>query len=44
MVVGNLHCFLPLLVKMVQTDGDKRLLALRALKEVDISSRSDMMY
>ncbi|KAH9939018.1 ARM repeat-containing protein [Epithele typhae] len=32
--VGNLHHFLPLVVKMVEHDQEKRLLALNALKEV----------
>lgn len=32
--IGNLHMFLPAIVKLVQTDVDKRLLALHALKEV----------
>ncbi|CDO71748.1 hypothetical protein BN946_scf184920.g32 [Trametes cinnabarina] len=32
--VGNLHHFLPAIVKMVETDQTKRLLALHALKEV----------
>ncbi len=32
--VGNLHLFLPVIVKLVQTDKDKRLPALHALKEV----------
>lgn len=34
--IGNLHCFLPHLVKLVQNDKEKRLLALHALKEVCI--------
>lgn len=32
--VGNLHLFLPTIVKLVQNDKEKRLLALHALKEV----------
>lgn len=32
--IGNLHLFLPAIVKLVQTNKDKRLLALHALKEV----------
>ena len=32
--VGNLHHFLPLIVKMVEHDREKRLLSLHALKEV----------
>ncbi len=32
--VGNLHQFLPAIVKMVETDQKKRLLALHAAKEV----------
>ncbi|KAI5823275.1 TIP120-domain-containing protein [Schizophyllum commune Tattone D] len=32
--VGNLHHFLPAIVKLVETDTKKRLLALHALKEV----------
>ncbi|KZT08972.1 TIP120-domain-containing protein [Laetiporus sulphureus 93-53] len=32
--VGNLHHFLPVIVKMVQHDSEKRLLSLHALKEV----------
>ncbi|KAH9949483.1 ARM repeat-containing protein [Amylocystis lapponica] len=32
--VGNLHHFLPIIVKMVETDPEKRLLSLHALKEV----------
>ncbi|KAI8983266.1 ARM repeat-containing protein [Trametes punicea] len=32
--VGNLHHFLPVVVKMVETDSEKRLLALHALKEI----------
>ncbi|KZV77591.1 TIP120-domain-containing protein [Peniophora sp. CONT] len=32
--IGNLHQFLPALVKLVQGDAQKRLLALQALKEV----------
>lgn len=32
--VGNLHHFLPVIVKMVETDQAKRLLSLHALKEV----------
>lgn len=31
--VGNLHHFLPVIVKMVETDPAKRLLSLHALKE-----------
>jgi len=34
MAVGNLHHFLPVIVKMVQQDSEKRLLLLHALKEV----------
>jgi len=34
MAVGNLHHFLPAIVKIVQHDAEKRLLALHALKEV----------
>jgi cullin-associated NEDD8-dissociated protein 1 len=34
--IGNLHCFLPHLVKLVQTDKEKRLLALHSLKEVSL--------
>ncbi|KAJ3996104.1 armadillo-type protein [Lentinula boryana] len=32
--IGNLHQFLPVIVKMVQSDAKKRLLSLHALKEV----------
>ena len=32
--IGNLPQFLPVLVKMVQTDAEKRLLSLHSLKEV----------
>jgi len=32
--VGNLHQFLPSIVKMVESDQKKRLLALHAAKEV----------
>ena len=32
--VGNLHHFLPLIVKMVENDQEKRLLSLHAIKEV----------
>ncbi|THV01265.1 TIP120-domain-containing protein [Dendrothele bispora CBS 962.96] len=32
--IGNLHQFLPIIVKMVQSDQKKRLLSLYALKEV----------
>lgn len=32
--VGNLHHFLPLIVKMVEHDQERRLLSLHALKEV----------
>lgn len=32
--VGNLHLFLPVIVKLVQNDKEKRLLALHAIKEV----------
>ena len=32
--VGNLHHFLPLVVKMVDNDQEKRLLSLHAIKEV----------
>ncbi|KAF5361703.1 hypothetical protein D9758_007269 [Tetrapyrgos nigripes] len=32
--IGNLHQFLPIIVKMVQSDQKKRLLSLHALKEV----------
>ncbi|KAI0325025.1 ARM repeat-containing protein [Cubamyces sp. BRFM 1775] len=32
--VGNLHHFLPVIVKMVETDQAKRLLSLHALKEI----------
>lgn len=32
--IGNLHLFLPAIVKLVQIDKEKRLLALHALKEV----------
>ena len=32
--MGNLHHFLPVIVKMVETDPSKRLLSLHALKEV----------
>ncbi|KAK7688067.1 hypothetical protein QCA50_008437 [Cerrena zonata] len=34
MAVGSLHHFLPVIVKMVETDSQKRLLSLHALKEV----------
>ncbi len=36
MAVGNLHHFLPLIVKLVERDQEKRLLSLHALKEVCI--------
>lgn len=36
--VGNLHHFLPAIVKMVETDQSKRLLALHALKEVCVAA------
>lgn len=32
--IGNLPLFLPIIVKLVQTNQDKRLLALHSLKEV----------
>ncbi|KAI0668620.1 ARM repeat-containing protein [Trametes maxima] len=32
--VGNLHHFLPVIVKMVENDQEKRLLSLHALKEI----------
>lgn len=32
--IGNLHQFLPVIVKLVQSDPKKRLLSLHALKEV----------
>lgn len=32
--IGNLHLFLPTIVKLVQHDEERRLLALHALKEV----------
>jgi cullin-associated NEDD8-dissociated protein 1 len=32
--IGNLPQFLPVLVKMVQNDSEKRLLSLHSLKEV----------
>lgn len=32
--VGNLHHFLPLIVKFVEHDQEKRLLSLHAIKEV----------
>jgi cullin-associated NEDD8-dissociated protein 1 len=35
--IGNLHQFLPVIVKMVQSDPKKRLLSLHALKEVQSS-------
>ncbi len=38
MAVGNLHHFLPLIVKLVERDQEKRLLSLHALKEVCTSS------
>lgn len=34
--VGNLQHFLPVIVKMVETDSQKRLLSLHALKEVSL--------
>ena len=34
--MGNLHHFLPLIVKMVEHDQEKRLLSLHALKEVSL--------
>lgn len=34
--IGNLHQFLPVIVKLVEKDPKKRLLALHALKEVPI--------
>ncbi|KAH9850563.1 ARM repeat-containing protein [Lenzites betulinus] len=34
MAVGNLHHFLPVIVKMVENDQEKRLLSLHALKEI----------
>lgn len=34
MAVGNLQHFLPVIVKMVETDSQRRLLSLHALKEV----------
>ncbi len=34
MAVGNLQYFLPVIVKMVETDSQRRLLSLHALKEV----------
>lgn len=38
--IGNLHQFLPAIVKMVQSDAKKRLLSLHALKEVIYTSIS----
>lgn len=38
MAVGNLHHFLPVIVKMIENDSQKRLLSLHALKEVHIES------
>ena len=35
--VGNLHHFLPVIVRMVETDPAKRLLSLHALKEVRVA-------
>lgn len=35
--IGNLPQFLPVLVKMVQNDAEKRLLSLHSLKEVGVS-------
>jgi cullin-associated NEDD8-dissociated protein 1 len=32
--IGNTHQFLPPIIKLVQTDNSKRLLALHAIKEV----------
>lgn len=32
--VGNLHQFLPTIVKIIETDSKRRLLALHAAKEV----------
>ncbi|KIY47176.1 TIP120-domain-containing protein [Fistulina hepatica ATCC 64428] len=34
MAIGNLHLFLPVIVKLVKSDAKKRLLALHSLKEV----------
>lgn len=34
MAVGNLHHFLPVIVKMIEKDSQRRLLSLHALKEV----------
>lgn len=34
MAIGNLHQFLPAILKFVQSDASKRLLSLHALKEV----------
>ena len=36
--VGNLHHFLPLIVKMVEHDQERRLLSLHALKEVSMNA------
>ncbi|KAI3602368.1 cullin-associated nedd8-dissociated protein 1 [Moniliophthora roreri] len=49
--IGNLHQFLPAIVKMVQSDPKKRLLSLHALKEVvthcshgQLESVADMLW
>lgn len=42
--IGNLHLFLPTIVKLVQNDADKRLLALHALKEVGFHVRQLLIF
>lgn len=39
--IGNLHQFLPAIVKMVESDPKRRLLSLHALKEVSVAARPD---
>lgn len=36
MAIGNVQHFLPAIINLVQSDNEKRLLALHALKEVTI--------
>lgn len=38
MAVGNLHHFLPVIVKIVENEQERRLLSLHALKEVRCGS------
>jgi cullin-associated NEDD8-dissociated protein 1 len=44
MAIGNTHHFLPAIINLVQSNNEKRLLALHALKEVANTMKLPILF